>query len=376
MNKLITLTALATINVATVFGQCTTLFSFAAYFETVTFINQSNVSNAHYFWNFGDGTSSHFHTPIHTFPETGNYLVTLFAKDTISNCSSYYEYWVNVTKYSTENCQTSISDSIYSYGSNTYLRIIDNSTNCDSLSSNLDGGPALNFPPNNSMIITGWHPARFFSRVQYYSYDTISGTVLRREAYKTSPYNYSSEKNYDDCSANFEFSVLSEDSTGQIIFFKAMNQTAISYRWTIIGFGSGIQSFNDTTSKFYPFNPNDMWLVRLYTTGQSGCKDSLTQQIFVRKNIQTIASINENEYKVHYDLFPNPFSDYTTLSFPSVRDKTTFTLYNTNGQLVNTVDNITGGQLTIHRDNLTTGLYYFMLRTNDNIIATGKLMTK
>lgn len=85
--------------------------------------------------------------------------------------------------------------------------------------------------------------------------------------------------------------------------------------------------------------------------------------------------INETS-KSNYHFSPNPFNDQTTLSFPSVSDKTTFTLYNTNGQLVKTIDNITGRQLTIHRDNLATGLYYFMLRTKDNIIATGKLMTR
>jgi hypothetical protein len=86
--------------------------------------------------------------------------------------------------------------------------------------------------------------------------------------------------------------------------------------------------------------------------------------------------INETSKSNDYFISPNPFYDQTTFSFPSVSDKTTFTLYNTNGQLVKTIDNITGGQFTIHRDNLATGLYYFMLRTKDNIIATGKLMTK
>jgi hypothetical protein len=86
--------------------------------------------------------------------------------------------------------------------------------------------------------------------------------------------------------------------------------------------------------------------------------------------------ISETSESNDYFISPNPFYDQTTLSFPSVSDKTTFTLYNTNGQLVKTIDNITGGQLTIHRDNLATGLYYFMLRTNDSIIATGKLLTE
>src|ERR1700683_502434 len=109
MRKIIVLMALAVTITASAVGQCTTLFSFAAYFNTVTFINQSSVSNAHYFWNFGDGTGSNIVNPEHTFANNGDYLVTLFAHDTVSNCSSYYEYWVNVIKYSTDPCQPSIS---------------------------------------------------------------------------------------------------------------------------------------------------------------------------------------------------------------------------------------------------------------------------
>ena len=86
--------------------------------------------------------------------------------------------------------------------------------------------------------------------------------------------------------------------------------------------------------------------------------------------------INETSKSNDFFFRPNPFYDQTTLSFQTVSDKTTFTLYNTNGQIVKTVDNITGGQLTIHRENLAAGLYYFLLRTTDNIIATGKLMTE
>ena len=335
MKKLILLTAISITTATTVFGQCQSLFSFAAYFETVTFINQSSATNAHYFWNFGDGTGSNLQTPIHKFPETGNYLVTLFAKDTISNCSSYYEYWVTVTKYSTDSCQTSINDSVFFNNTNYYLKVIDNSTNCNGYDVNIDGGPAQNFSPDNWIWLgSGWHHARFLSRVQYYTYDTINGYNVHREAYKTSPFLYTSSKNYGDCSANFEFKVVSQDSAGQTILFTAMNKTATYYEWEIIGFGNGIVTNNDTISKYYPYSSNNFFLVGLKTTGSSGCNDTLYQNILVQDNIQTIASVSELEYHVQYNLFPNPFFDQATLEFPTVKEKTTFTLYNTNGQLV------------------------------------------
>lgn len=377
MKKIILVTAIAILNIATVSGQCTVLFSFAAYFENVTFLNQSTVSNAHYFWNFGDGTGSNFQDPIHKFPETGNYLVTLFAKDTISNCSSYYEYWVNVNKYSSDSCQTNITDSIFFYNTNYYLKIIDNSVNCNGYSSSYDGGPAQNCSPNNWILLGGgWHHARFLSRVQYYTWDTINAYVIHREAYKTSPFLYTSSKNYDDCSANFEFSVVSQDTSGQRILFTAMNKTATFYEWEIMGFGNPIVTNNDTISKYYPYTSNNFWFVGLKTTGSTGCNDTLYQSIFVQDVTQTIASLNEIEDQVQYNVFPNPFTDQTTLSFPSVKDNSTVTLYNTNGQLVKTLNNITNGQASISRDNLPSGLYFFMLTNDSKIIATGKLIAQ
>ncbi len=378
MKKIIILAVATTINLANVFGQCTSLFSFAAYFETVTFLNQSSVPNAHYFWNFGDGTSSNFQNPIHKFPETGNYLVTLFAKDTISNCSSYYEYWVNLTKYSTDSCQTSITDSIFFYNTDYYLKIIDNSVNCNGYSCNYDAGPAHDLLPNNWIGLGGgWRHARFVSRVQYFTPDSIYGNIVHREAYKTSPFLYTSSKNYGDCSANFEFNVVSQDTAGQMILFKAMNSSAASYLWEIIGFGSPIYSTNDTISKYYPYNPNnDFWLVGLKTIGSSGCMDTLYQAIIVRDIAQTIVSIDDTPNRVDYNLYPNPFIDQTVLDFSSVKEEVVFTLLNSNGQLVMTINNVSNGQVIIEREDLPSGFYYFIVRTDDKIIVAGKLLAK
>ncbi|MCH8902663.1 MAG: PKD domain-containing protein, partial [Bacteroidetes bacterium] len=195
------------------------LFSYGATFEVVRFINQSAVSNAHYWWNFGDGTGANCKHPVHTYPETGRYLVTLFTKDTVGNCSDYYEIWVNVTKYSTDTCAPAMTDSLFTSAGIDYLKIIDLSTNCGGYSISVDAGPAANSPAALWIgIDSSWAPARFLSRLQYFAYDTIIGYQLIREAYKSTPYKFTSSINYDDCSANFEFTVIQEDSAGQRVF--------------------------------------------------------------------------------------------------------------------------------------------------------------
>jgi len=55
---------------------------------TVTFINKS-VNTKNYFWSFGDETSSTEINPIKTYPETGNYIVSLKATD-VSGASNTF----------------------------------------------------------------------------------------------------------------------------------------------------------------------------------------------------------------------------------------------------------------------------------------------
>lgn len=267
---------------------CMSLFSYGANFETVSFYNQSSVPNAHYWWNFGDGTSSHFENPIHTYPETGKYFVTLYVLDTITNCSDYHELWIQLTKYSTDVCVPSITDSFFIANGIEYMTILDNSVNCSAYSVDYDFGPNANAWQGSIFSVGGYPPSRFISRAQYY--DNFS----RREAYESVPYNFSSDKNYGDCSANFEFSVISEDASSQTILFKAMNQNAIYYEWGILGFGSPIISYEDTTSRKYGYGGNyDMKLIRLYIEEENGCRDTMYQQVLIRPGTQTIAGLNE-----------------------------------------------------------------------------------
>lgn len=80
-----------------------------------------------------------------------------------------------------------------------------------------------------------------------------------------------------------------------------------------------------------------------------------------------------------YELFPNPANQTATLAFDnpiaigSKKENCTLTLYDIQGQLVQTITNITTNKVTIETKNLTSGLYFLQLRTEKQIIATGKL---
>lgn len=274
---------------------CMSIFSYGANFETVIFYNQSFVSNAHYWWNFGDGTGSNYQNPVHVYPESGKYLVTLFAKDTINNCSDYYELWMDITKYSIDPCSPSINDSVFNDAGTDYMKIIDNSSNCSGYIPGYDAGPASNYSSVSNWIYldSAWGHARFLSRVEYY--DTNIVLQLKRSAYKSTLFNYSSENNYNDCSANFEYTVIEEDANGQRILFSAMNKNVNYYQWEIIGFGNPIWSYDDTVSYWYDFNNQDRHLIGLKIESSSGCKDTVYQQILIRSTVNTTVGIEELE---------------------------------------------------------------------------------
>jgi hypothetical protein len=64
----------------------------------------------------------------------------------------------------------------------------------------------------------------------------------------------------------------------------------------------------------------------------------------------------------------------TTLQTNVFLKNATLTLYNSLGQRVERIDNITGQTVTLQRSNLLSGLYYIRLSQDNKTIATGKLV--
>ncbi|MBK8875708.1 MAG: PKD domain-containing protein [Bacteroidetes bacterium] len=67
MKTLAIILGIKLILVTSIYGQCTANYSYIANGETLSFTNLSSFSNAHFYWNFGDGSGSNDHSPIHVF---------------------------------------------------------------------------------------------------------------------------------------------------------------------------------------------------------------------------------------------------------------------------------------------------------------------
>jgi len=85
--------------------------------------------------------------------------------------------------------------------------------------------------------------------------------------------------------------------------------------------------------------------------------------------------ITEISLDTSFTVYPNPFSAYTFIKFENhKKEKHTLTIYNSLGQLVRQIDNINEGQVKIEKKNLTSGLYFFQLRNDIEIVGNGKLI--
>ena len=79
--------------------------------------------------------------------------------------------------------------------------------------------------------------------------------------------------------------------------------------------------------------------------------------------------------KVVVIAYPNPFEEYTTLRLEGLENKNySFTLFNKQGQVVRFLENRIESQITISRDELSAGLYYYHIQTENQKIGRGKLV--
>ena len=74
------------------------------------------------------------------------------------------------------------------------------------------------------------------------------------------------------------------------------------------------------------------------------------------------------------NIYPNPFSAQTTLQTENLFKGATLTVYNSFGQQVKQLKNISGHTITLHRENLPSGLYLIQLTQDSKVITADKLV--
>ena len=89
---------------------------------------------------------------------------------------------------------------------------------------------------------------------------------------------------------------------------------------------------------------------------------------------QSSAGINENADEKFLSIFPNPFISSSTIQTKGNLKNASLTIYNSNGQTLKQIKNISGQTVSLTRDNLPSGLYFMKLTEENKIIALEKLI--
>ena len=348
------------------FGQvCIANYTYSSSADTITFTNLSIVSNGHYYWSFGDGDGSNLANPKHKFPDDGQYLVTLFCHDTVSNCSNYIEKTITVNKPDTISCNLFYTDTVIGLG----YQVTDLTTGCNPYySTSGDVGPCYN--SLSCWFGGGWESALFVSKMKAVHADTISYKVFK-EYFQTVKFRYSSNVNYQNCSANFEVTI-NYQTNGALVTFAAMNRNATSYQWEIVGFGNPIYITTPTMSHLYPypsaFEKTFPWLVVLRThDAANNCGDTLTQSILIQNpNYSILAGIKENNMS-NFSIFPNPVNSFVTIDMENYNDQNSeVSIINSLGLNIyrSTLSNKT---TTIDLSGFISGLYILEIKSGDSV---------
>jgi hypothetical protein len=111
------------------------------------------------------------------------------------------------------------------------------------------------------------------------------------------------------------------------------------------------------------------------SSSQLSCFSNNDQYYPSNSNCTFALGIADTNYEIlSTSIFPNPFTSQTTLQIDKSLANSSLTLYNSLGQQVKQVNNISGQTVTLHRDNLPSGLYYLQLTQDNKTIATDKLV--
>jgi len=115
--------------------------------------------------------------------------------------------------------------------------------------------------------------------------------------------------------------------------------------------------------------------VKVEGHGDEGFTTEFIDLIQVNVHYTTIVGVNElASSKNHISVYPNPFSFETTLKSNYNLINATLTFYNSYGQQVKQIKNISEQTITINRDNLISGMYIMQLTQDNKIFATDKLV--
>ncbi len=204
----------------------------------------------------------------------------------------------------------------------------------------------------------GWIGIAFSSDANYFT-----GKVFHKLSYPgvTNPWDSTKVYNGDTLYYNYGFI---DNISANILGVNSPEALGIPGQ-------SGSSLFYTDNSEYYSFG-----VLSLSSNYQHA---QITRDIFYQfKNIMDNYAVATQEIAPNSTsvlIYPNPTNQHATVEFDNPRQENhTLTLYDIQGRLVYTVRDITTNKVEVYRKNLTSGLYFFQIRSDKELRGTGKLI--
>jgi N-acetylneuraminic acid mutarotase len=161
-----------------------------------------------------------------------------------------------------------------------------------------------------------------------------------------------------------------------------------------IGTGCDFQSGNNYDD-FYRYDPSsNTWVQLVNFSGSArrymssfvigsraygvfGTSGTNYNDLWEYGNLNDISSIEMTS--VDIKTFPNPFNEKLTFSIPyniMLDESTTLIIMNVSGQVIKRITNFSSHEITIERESMAKGMYFYELIINKNTKSTGKFITE
>lgn len=164
--------------------------------------------------------------------------------------------------------------------------------------------------------------------------------------------------------------ILNNNVNGWYFFIAKMNEEE-EFEWAIatgrILYASVARLAVNAADIYFsaPFEP-------AITIGSTTLISNGKSDFLLAKLTDTTVGIDDFENSA-FTFCPNPFSTQATLFSGKELHNATLTIINTLGQLVKRMENLNGNSVTINRENLVAGIYYWILTENQEVLTAKKI---
>jgi len=158
-----------------------------------------------------------------------------------------------------------------------------------------------------------------------------------------------------------------------------INDWVVDYRRIVVFDVNG----NETESSWY--QESDNWGISkdryVYSNDTSG---NQTESVYYYWDSETndwiyflkeanywsalITSITENTIDLNHIVYPNPFSDYTTIKLSDAVQTRKIDLIDIHGRIVRTIENVNSNSVRIQRENLPGGIYFIKIHSDNTYV--------